>query len=257
MHWQIIAFDTLDSTNLEAKRMLQDLTAEQSLHGVVITAEQQTGGKGRLGRAWVSPAGTGLWFTAMLQPKLPMEQASLLSFTAAISVAEAIQQTTGLSVKLKWPNDVLLDGRKLCGILLELIPYNKTEYYIAMGIGINMHQQKEAFPPELQDKATSIAMASEQTINRDVLLETILHQLQKNCVLLEAQGFAPIRDQWKAWSAIIGQEVSVQQYGKELYTGIAEDIAMNGCLLVRTADGLQTVTAADVSIRSKTGEYSF
>ena len=111
MLWQIIAFDTLDSTNLEAKRMLQDLTAEQSLHGVVITAEQQTGGKGRLGRAWVSPAGTGLWFTAMLQPKLPMEQASLFSFAAAISVAEAIQQTTSLSVKLKWPNDVLLDGR--------------------------------------------------------------------------------------------------------------------------------------------------
>ena len=141
--------------------------------------------------------------------------------------------------------------------MLELIPYSKTDYYIAVGIGINVNQKKEDFPPELQEQATSIAMVSGQTIDRAILLEAIIQQLQKNCALLESQGFAPIRDQWKAWSAIIGQEVSVQQYGKELYTGIAEDIAMNGCLLVRTANVLQSVSAADVSIRSKNRDYIF
>ncbi|MBQ3120579.1 MAG: biotin--[Peptococcaceae bacterium] len=162
-----------------------------------------------------------------------------------------------LEVTLKWPNDVLLNGKKLCGILLELIPYSKTEYYIAIGIGINVRQRKEDFPPELQEKAASLAMFSEKAIDQPALLDTILQQLKRTCTQLEAQGFAPLRDQWKAWSAIIGQEVSVQQYGNVLYTGIAEDIAMDGSLLVRTADGLQRVTAADVSLRSKDGTYGF
>ena len=129
MHWNIVRFDTLDSTNLEARRMIQNQSTGQSLHGTVITAGQQTGGKGRLGRVWESPSGTGLWFTAIIQPQVPMEQASLYSFAAAVSVAEAIRQAADLQVTLKWPNDVLLNGKKLCGILLELIPYSKTEYY--------------------------------------------------------------------------------------------------------------------------------
>lgn len=257
MHWNIVRFDTLDSTNLEARRMIQNQSTGQSLHGTVVTAGQQTGGKGRLGRVWESPSGTGLWFTAIIQPQVPMEQASLYSFAAAVSVAEAIRQAADLQVTLKWPNDVLLNGKKLCGILLELIPYSKTEYYIAIGIGINVRQRKEDFPPELQEKAASLAMFSEKTIDQPALLDTILQQLKRTCTQLEAQGFAPLRDQWKAWSAIIGQEVSVQQYGNVLYTGIAEDIAMDGSLLVRTADGLQRVTAADVSLRSKDGTYGF
>ena len=257
MQWQTISFDTLDSTNLEAKRMIQDHTTAQSMHGTIITAELQTGGKGRLGRAWESPKGTGLWFTAVIEPRTTLAEASLYSFVAALSVAEAISQTTGLSPKLKWPNDVLLQGRKLCGILLELIPYDKTTYYLAIGIGINVYQTKEEFPPELQEKAISLAMSSNQHIDRTLLLNNILQQLQKNCALLETQGFAPVREQWIARSAIIGMEVSVQQHGTPLYTGIAEDIAMDGSLLVRTKDGLQTVTAADVSLRSRDGNYTF
>jgi BirA family biotin operon repressor/biotin-[acetyl-CoA-carboxylase] ligase len=257
MQWQTITFDTLDSTNLEAKRMIQSQASAQSLHGTIITAESQTGGKGRLGRAWESPKSTGLWFTAIIEPRTSLSEASLYSFAAALSVAEAISQTTNLEPKLKWPNDVLLNGRKLCGILLELIPYSKTAYYLAIGIGINVYQAKEDFPPELQEKAISLAMASNQHVDRMTLLDAILEQLQKNCTLLETQGFAPVREQWIAQSAIIGREVSVQQHGIPLYTGIAEDIAIDGSLLVRTVDGLQTVTAADVSLRSQDGNYSF
>jgi BirA family biotin operon repressor/biotin-[acetyl-CoA-carboxylase] ligase len=100
-------------------------------------------------------------------------------------------------------------------------------------------------------------MASNHHVDRMTLLDAILEQLQKNCTLLETQGFAPVREQWIAQSAIIGREVSVQQHGIPLYTGIAEDIAIDGSLLVRTVDGLQTVTAADVSLRSQDGNYSF
>ena len=257
MQWQTISFDTLDSTNLEAKRLIQSQASAQSLHGTVITAESQTGGKGRLGRAWESPKSTGLWFTAIIEPRTTLAETSLYSFAAALSVAEGIFTATGLSPMLKWPNDVLLNRKKLCGILLELIPYSKTAYYLAVGIGINVYQAKEDFPPELQEKAISLAMASNQHVDRMTLLDAILERLQKNCTLLETQGFAPVREQWIAQSAIIGREVSVQQHGIPLYTGIAEDIAIDGSLLVRTVDGLQTVTAADVSLRSQDGNYSF
>lgn len=255
MDWKTIAFDTLDSTNAEAKRMLQHHAAGTSLHGTVIVAEQQTNGTGRLGRAWDSPRGTGLWFTVILQPQIAISQASLFSFAAAVSTAEAIRQLTELPVKLKWPNDILLEGKKLCGILLELIPNTKNNYYLAIGIGINVNQQQKDFPPDLSEKATSIAIASNRYINRTELLSAILTQLQINSTLLETQGFAPLRDKWKFYNCVIGREVSVQQYGKELFSGVAEDLAMDGTLLVRTENGIQSVFAGDVSLRTKTGTY--
>lgn len=262
MQWQILQYEMLDSTNLEAKRMIQEkkkenIQQENTLHGMVLTAEQQTGGKGRLGRPWESPKGTGLWVSAIIKPNLPMEQTSLYSFAVAVSVAEAICQETGLVVQLKWPNDVLLNNKKICGILLELMPYTKTEYYVIAGIGINVNQQKLDFPPELQEKASSIAMVLGHEVNRAALLSAVLQKLQENCALLEVQGFAPLRDKWKALSCVLGQEVSVQQQGKEIYSGVAEDISMDGALLVRTKDGIVSVTAGDVSLRAKNGGYVF
>lgn len=257
MDWHITHFDTLDSTNLEAKRMIRTHTAAASLHGTVITAEQQTCGKGRLGRTWESPASSGLWFTAIIQPQIPMTQASLYSFATAVSVAEAIEQTTGLVAKLKWPNDILLHGKKLCGILLELVPCSPTQYYILIGIGLNVNQQQQEFADELAQKATSLAIEGGHTFARAPLLDAILHCLDANCALLAQDGFASIRTKWKAKSCIIGQEVSVQQHNREQYCGIAEDIAADGSLLVRTATGLQTVMAGDVSLRAKDGTYAF
>ncbi len=257
MKWQIKSYGVLDSTNQEAKRLIQAAQLDDVLHGLVLTAEQQTNGKGRLGRTWVSPAGTGLWMTAIINAHLPLEQTSLYSFAAAVSVAEAIRQMTGLMAQLKWPNDVLIENKKVSGILLELVPRTATEYYIVIGIGINVNQQKSEFSIELQEKATSLATLSGQQEDRAELLDTVLKKLDENCALLETEGFAPLRDKWLSLSCMIGSEVSVQQQGKTLYNGIAENLAMDGTLLVRTDDGLITVLTGDVSLRSKNGEYSF
>ncbi len=257
MQWQIKTYEILDSTNQEAKRLIQNTQMDEVLHGTVVTAGQQTSGKGRLGRAWISPAGTGLWMTAIIKAQLSLEQTSLYSFAAAVSVAEAIRQTTGLMAQLKWPNDVLIDGKKVSGILLELVPCTATEYYIAIGIGINVNQEKKDFPSELQEKAVSLAMLSNKREELTALLSVVLQKLQENCILLEQYGFTPLRDKWKNLNCMIGREVTVQKQGETLYSGVAEDLAMDGTLLVRTVDGLTAVLAGDVSLRSKNGEYSF
>lgn len=262
MDWQVVRYDTLDSTNLEAKRKIQQqivAQTESSLHGMVIVAETQTGGKGRLGRHWESKAGTGLWFTVILKPNVPIEQASFYSFAVAVSVAEAIREVYALPVTLKWPNDVLLSGKKLCGILLELIPHTQTVYELIIGIGVNVNQQLTDFPAELQEKATSIVLElkREQKVDAHLLFTSILAHLQKNCLLLETQGFAAIRAKWKAWSCIIGREVLVLEQGKVSYTGIVDDLAMDGTLLVRTSDGIRSVIAGDISLRTVDGGYTF
>ena len=257
MQWQIKSYELLDSTNLEAKRIIQASDSTQDLHGIVLTAEEQSQGRGRMGRQWESPTGTGLWFSAIIQSPVRIEQASLYSFVAAVAVAEAVRQVTALPATLKWPNDILLDGKKICGILLELVPQKSGRHYLVIGIGINVNQKQQDFPPELHDKATSLAIALGNSVNRTDLLMTVLQKLQDNCSIMEQQGFAPLRDKWKTLSCVIGQMVSVQQYGKELYTGIAEDIAMDGALLVQTEDNIVPVIAGDVSIRTTDNDYDF
>ena len=257
MQWHMKKYEVLDSTNLEARRTIEYTCAEQSLHGLVVMAEQQTNGKGRMGRAWASSAGAGLWFSVVIKPAVPLAQASLYSFVAAVAVAEAIRQETALQVQLKWPNDVLLNGRKLCGILLELVPCAKNETYIIIGIGVNVNQQKSEFPDELQDKAVSIAMAAHQQYDCLALLSPVLQKLDENCMLLEREGFAPLREKWKQLSCMIGQTVSVQPKGAEAYIGVSEDLAMDGTLLVRTQNGVIPVMTGDVSLRAKDGGYSF
>ena len=257
MHWQIKHNEQLDSTNLEAKRMILNAQAEDNLHGIVLWADQQTGGKGRMGRQWESAASDGLWFSIILKPTLPMEQASLFSFVSAVAVAEAIEQTTFCMVQLKWPNDVLVNGKKLCGILLELVPRSRTEYYLVVGIGINVNQTKEAFPLELQEKATSLAIQLGRVVDREQLLSAVLRQFEENKTLLQEHGFGTIRDKWKAKSCVLGQAVSVQQNGIALYNGVVEDLALDGTLLLRTNEGLIPITTGDVSLRTADGGYGF
>lgn len=260
VEWQITHYSVLDSTNLEAKRMIQQQMIVQSkptLHGTVLVAETQIDGKGRLNRQWVSQPGTGLWFTVILKPNLPIAQASLYSFVVAVSVAEAIRELYDLAVTLKWPNDVLLHGKKLCGILLELVSCTPSVYYLVVGIGVNVNQMLMEFPQELQEKASSIAIALGKTVDSMQLLSVILERLEENCSLFETQGFAPIRSKWKKQNCVIGQEVSVQIQGQTEYIGIVDDLAMDGTLVVRTADSIRTVVAGDVSLRTKEGNYTF
>lgn len=248
---KIECFDEIDSTNLELKRRL----VSGGEHGTIVTADHQTAGRGRLGRQWTEEKGRALTFSILLEPKVPLTETSRFSFVAAVSVAEGIRDVTGLPAMLKWPNDVLVNGKKVCGILLELVAEMAQVQFLIAGIGINVNQKPEDFPEEVREKATSLAICSGHNWARADILEGVLRQLEQNVQLIQQQGFEEIRRKWEALSCVTGQEIQVVQYGKPVLQGIAEGIDDNGSLLVRTAEGTCSVVTGDVSIRDKDGGY--
>lgn len=254
--WQngeILYYDELDSTNQEARR----LSSRGYGQGTVIVADAQTAGRGRLGRHWDSSGGKGIWFSLILEPKVSLQQTSYYSFVAAIAVAEGIRQETGLQAEIKWPNDILIGGKKVCGILLELMAELTQVHQLIMGIGINANQIPADFPEEIQAKATSLAIESGHPVQRSQVLGAILQHLKENCRLLEEEGFSIIREKWTALSCVVGKEVRIIQQGKELMTGIAEGLGADGALLVRTDQGVEQIIAGDVSLRAMDGGYAF
>jgi len=244
-------YTSVDSTNQEARRLILQGLGQ----GTVIVADTQTAGRGRLGRHWESPQGTGIWFSLILEPGVSLQETSQYSFVMAVAVAEGIRQATGLDAVVKWPNDVLLDGKKICGILLELVAEMTQVHQLIVGIGINANQKITDFPPEVQAKATSLAIAAGRSVQRADVLCAVLRAVEVNCQLLQQQGFAAIRDKWTALSCVVGQAVRVVRQGDTLLTGIAEGLDLDGALLVRTAQGVERVLAGDVSLRALDGSY--
>lgn len=245
-------YDTIDSTNLEAKRLLQ---AGEAGHGTVLVAQTQTAGKGRLGRAWDSVQG-GIWCSVILEPNVPPEEMSRYSFVMAVAVAEGIRQSTGLAAEVKWPNDVLLHGKKICGILLELVAVKHQPMRLIAGFGINANQALDDFPAEVQQKATSLAIEAGHPVDRAQVLEAILARLDANSALLEQQGFEPVRETWMALSCVIGKEVQIVQQGNTMLAGTAIGLADDGALQIQTAHGIETIIVGDVSLRGKDGRYA-
>jgi len=242
---RIQVFDEIPSTNDLAKKLAAEGTAE----GTVVIADKQTQGRGRMGRAWSSPAGQGLWFSVVLRPPLQPYQASELVFVAAVGVCQALRDLTGLDILIKWPNDLLLDGKKVCGILAEMSAEIDLLNYVVIGIGINVNQREEDFPAELAMTATSLRLASEEYFRRSELLPAILLQLERAYIGYLQKGFAYILDLWKTMNCTLGREVKVISHGTEYY-GKAEDLAQDGSLLVRKADQqLEKVMVGDVSLR--------
>lgn len=250
---EIRCFEEIDSTNLELKRQL----LAGGKNGSVVTADHQTAGRGRLGRQWTEEKGSALTFSVLLEPGVPLEQTSRYSFVMAVSVAEGIADVTGMKALLKWPNDVLVEGKKVCGILLELVAEMAQVQYIIAGIGINVNQKPEDFSEEVREKAASLAMLKGEPFARADVLEGVLRRIEENVQLMQMVGFEPIRTKWDALSCVNGKEIQVVQYGRPVVQGLAEGIDENGALLVRTSDGMQTVVTGDVSLRDKDGGYNW
>lgn len=250
---KVLIYDQVDSTNLEARRMI----LQGYRQGTIIVADTQTAGRGRLGRHWDSQSGTGIWFSVIIEPGVSIQQSSQYSFVIAVAVAEGIRQATALEAELKWPNDVLVRGKKVCGILLELVAEMTQVHQLIVGIGINANQRSEAFSKEVQMKATSLAIELGHPVHRAEVLSTVLTKIQENCLLLEQEGFDAIRQKWTALSCMIGREVQVIKQGEICMTGTAKALDSAGALLVRTEQGMETVIAGDVSVRAVDGSYSF
>ena len=233
--------ETLASTNELAFRLAHD-GAE---HGEVVVTEQQTAGKGRRGRTWVSPPGLNLYFSAILRPELPPQRAPELTLVAAVALTEVLREA-GAEASIKWPNDVQIDGRKVAGILTELSAEPERVHFVVVGIGVNLNAQPEHFPEDLRATATSLAMARGQRVPRALLAASLWNRLEEWLDLHQEVGFDAVRQRWKELSSTLGQDVLVRTDRRE-FRGLAEDIDTSGALLVRTEDGsVERVLAGDV-----------
>ena len=243
----IHAFETLPSTNVTAF----ELAREGAAHGEIVIAEEQTQGKGRRGRAWVSPKGQNLYFSVILRPDLPPHVAPELTLVAAVALAETIEDS-GLKATIKWPNDVQVGGKKVGGILTELSAEVDVIHFVILGMGVNLNIAAADFPPELKDIATSLSEAKGARVSRSLFAAALFTRLEEWLDLHQEQGFAPVRDAWKKYASTLGQEVLVKTEGKELQ-GVAEDVDERGALLLRLPDGkLERVLAGDVEqVRAK------
>lgn len=237
---------TLTSTNTVLKQM----AVHGAPHGSLCLCEHQTAGKGRLGRTWNTSEGQGLYVSVLLRPALRPQNAPLITFAAALSMARAVQEVCPADVRIKWPNDLVLCGKKLCGILLEISADLDQIEYVVVGTGLNVHPG--AYPKELADKAISLSEVVDAPLRRD-LLTHYLQALEDNMRALEQDGFSGISDAYRRQCCTIGSRVHVLGVTEE-FTGTAEDVDAAGALLVRTDDGqLRTVYSGDVSVRGVMG----
>lgn len=239
---RIIYFEEIDSTNEVAKRLAREGAEE----GTLVVAEAQTKGKGRLGRQWLSPPGEGIYFTLILRPPFPPQRAPQMTLIAAVAVARALSETTGLEVKIKWPNDILVNGRKVAGILTEMVADMDRIHCLVVGIGININQEKVAFPPEVAEIATSLKVELGRSLLRLPILIKCLSELERVYDIWQKEGFRPLLAEWKALSHTLGQWVKVNMMD-EIVEGKAVEIEEDGSLIIQQKDGsFYRVIAGDV-----------
>ncbi|HEY1014073.1 MAG TPA: biotin--[acetyl-CoA-carboxylase] ligase [Herpetosiphonaceae bacterium] len=243
---EIRAFDVLESTNTT----LRAAAAAGAAEGLVALADEQTAGRGRRGRSWAAPPGSSLLVSALIRPHwLQSAEAFWLTKLAAVALAEAVEQATGLRPALKWPNDLQLGGRKLAGILVEVEAQPLASLrWAVIGCGVNVNW-RPADDPSITQAATSLAEELGAPADRAALLRQLLLALDRHYAALRMGRREALHDAWRGRLATIGQPVLVDLGGTAL-EGVAEDVAADGALLVRTADGrLERILAGDVSIR--------
>lgn len=223
------ALPTCASTNDEASAWAR----AGAPHGALVVADAQTGGRGRMRRAWHSPPGENLYFSVVLRSPIAPHRAPPLTLAAAVALAEAVAEE-GARPALKWPNDLLLDGRKAAGILTEMTTAGSRVDFVVCGIGVNLNAR--AFPEELRERATSLALVLGRTVDRAGFTASLAAALERWHDRYVGEGIAPIVTAWKGYAALLGRPVRVAS-GAERIEGIAEDLDGDGTLLVRLPDG--------------------
>jgi BirA family biotin operon repressor/biotin-[acetyl-CoA-carboxylase] ligase len=241
---EIKVFRETTSTNDVAARLARGRAAD----GTVVFAEAQTKGRGRMGRTWLSPAGKGLWFTVLLRPNIPPQQATQLTVAAATALTRAITLQTGIVPEIKWPNDILIRGRKLCGILTELSADMDFLKEVLLGIGMDVNLETADFPPHLRKIATSLQIETGQPVNRAELAVVILRELDRDYELVKNGQFEEIAQQWRERCSTLDRQVAIR-VGNRVIRGRAESLDDDGALLVRGAHGhLERIVGGDVTI---------
>ncbi len=243
----IQVFEQTTSTNDVIEKLARDGVKE----GAVVFAESQTRGRGRLGRKWISPTRKGLWFSVLLRPSVNPQETTQLTVASATALRRAIKTVTGLSAEIKWPNDLLLGGKKVAGILTEMSAEVDRVRHIILGIGVDVNQDANEFPAELRGIATSLKIEAGEAISRAGLATEMLRELDADYTRIGAGKFPQLADEWEAGCATIGKNVSVQM-GARLIRGRAEALDDDGALLVRTEHGhLERVIGGDVTLEKR------
>ena len=246
---RVYFYEEIDSTNTQAKRLAE----EDAPSGTLVVSDCQVKGKGRRGRVWTSPKGEAIYMTILLRPQIRPDRASMVTLVMGLSVVQAIRNVLGLETSIKWPNDVVLNRKKLVGILTEMSAQMDYIEYLVIGTGINANMT--AFSEELKDKATSLRMEMGRPVNRAALIAESMKCFEKNYEIFEkTQDLSGLMEDYQAVLANLNQPVRVLEPGHE-YSGIARGINEKGELLVEREDGTVTaVYSGEVSVR---GLYSY
>ena len=240
---EIHYFDSIDSTNTKAK----ELAEEGHPAGTLVVADQQVSGKGRRGRAWESPHGTGIFMTLLLKPDINPNNASMLTLVAAMATAGAISRVTGENAQIKWPNDIVIDGKKICGILTEMSAQSDYINHIVIGIGINVHNDE--FPEEIRETAGSLLLSCGKRFHRADLIEAFLEEFEKYyAVYLETEDMEGLYKEYNLMLVNMGRQVKVLD-PKEPFEGKAMGITKKGELIVDTWESRKLVSSGEVSVR--------
>lgn len=240
----IYFYEETDTTNNRAR----ELALEGAPEGTLVVAEKQTAGRGRRGKVWESPLGTGIWMSLVLRPQIAPTEASVLTLLCGLATAEAIEAETGLSAGIKWPNDILINGKKAVGILTEMDCEMSEVHFVIPGIGINVNTA--SFPSEIADIATSLYLECGKTVSRRRLVHKVLERLEEHYeTFLRTGSFAAMLEDYRKHCITLGKEVHV--LGREPFFAEALDITPEGELLVRRADNgkEEVVFSGEVSIR--------
>jgi BirA family transcriptional regulator, biotin operon repressor / biotin---[acetyl-CoA-carboxylase] ligase len=238
----IQVFQQTTSTNDVVEKLARDGVPE----GVVVFAESQTKGRGRLGRKWISPPEQGLWFSVLLRPQLPPASVTQLTIAAATAVARAIRTQSSLAPQIKWPNDILVSGKKVAGILTELSAELDQVRYVVIGIGVDVNVME--FPPDLDGSATSLALEAGRRFVRGEMAAAILAELDADYARIKRGEFAALAEEWEQHCITLGRRVHIH-IGDRTVSGRAESLDNDGALLLRTDHGhLERIVGGDVTL---------
>lgn len=240
----IVFFEKTDSTNLQARALAEQGAAE----GLVVIADQQSEGKGRMGRFWVSPPRVNLYLSVLLRPAIELQNVTQITFLSAVAVAEAIEASGSFKPQLKWPNDVLLNGKKVAGLLNELNAETEQLHFLILGIGVNLNMTNDQFPSNLRAPATSLLIEGSREVSRLVFVRTLLEHIDRLYRLYLAEGFSPILQAWEKRCRMIGRKVEVDFQHSRL-VGTVKGLDEAGALMLSLANGAEErILAGDVKL---------
>jgi BirA family biotin operon repressor/biotin-[acetyl-CoA-carboxylase] ligase len=231
------------------QKIAQSLANDGVPEGTIVVADQQTKGRGRMARAWYSPSGTGIWMSMVIRPNIPVNTTPQLTLLTAVAIVQAIEELTPLKPDIKWPNDIMINGKKIVGILTELQAEADQVHSVIIGTGINVNQKKEQFPEDLQNIATSILIETGEAWERAQFIQTILLKFEGLYSIFLSQGFKPIKLLWEGYAISINKKMIARTL-KGTVEGRAIGIDDDGVLLIETEDrSIERIYSADIELK--------